>query len=225
MRGRDIIISTLVTTSVLVTVGWGLWQLSNPESPTASLEKHLRLPQNMPEWLEVFEGGAPEYGFVRAGFERPWLIILWRVNETYRQYSLSLLLAVVDTEVEMDLGGQREPVTVDGVQGWLTHLGPEDFVPPTQGSFYEFTNDWRYDRTVYRKALKYRVSALGIWGPALALQWNREGTHYLMMVQSREPMTAELLLQMADSMAPGEFPFEYGPYGLPPEHPLPTGLR
>ena len=217
MSNRTRIAWIPVIIASVMAVGWGLWQLAYPGSPTAALEKHLRLPQNMPEWLEVLEGGAPSHSSVRGGFERPWLIILWKGSQTPWKPSLSMMFAVVDTEVEMDLGGQREPIAVDGVQGWLTHLRPEDFVPPAERrDFYAVTKDWRLDHTVYREALDYRASALHLYGPAIALQWNREGTHYLTMAQEEEPMTVELLLQMANSMAPGEFPFEYGPYGLPP---------
>ena len=35
------------------------------------------------------------------------------------------------------------------------------------------------------------------------------------MAQEREPVDVALLLQMANSMAPGEFPFEIDPYGVP----------
>ena len=115
----------------------------------------------------------------------------------------------------MDMEGQeRTSVAVDGVEGWLTHLGPTDFYPPIENKdFNTFTNSWRYDRTIYRRALVYRGTYL--WGPAIVLQWNREGTHYLLMAQEREPMNVELLLQMANSMAPAEFPFEINPYGVP----------
>ena len=139
---RTRIIMALATVAAVVAIGWGLWYLATPGSPTAALRRDLRMPLNMPGLLEALEGGLPQNSVVRAGFERPWLTILWFGREGL---NLPVLLVVVDRELEMDLGGQeRTSVAVDGVEGWLTSLGPKDFYPPIERKdFYTFTNSWR----------------------------------------------------------------------------------
>ncbi len=44
-------------------------------------------------------------------------------------------------------------------------------------------------------------------GRAIALQWNRDSVHYALIAQDIEPMNKDELLNIANSMAPSEWPF------------------
>ena len=39
------------------------------------------------------------------------------------------------------------------------------------------------------------------------MQWNRDGVHYVLIAQDKDPMNKEELLKIANSMAPAEYPF------------------
>ena len=97
----------------------------------------------------------------------------------------------------MDLEGQsRTAVVVDGVQGWLSLLDILDFVLPNRDDpgyedYRALRMEWEYDRSIYSRLIYGRRDFL--WhpsaGPAIALQWNREGYHYLLFAKDKEPWT------------------------------------
>ena len=137
---------------------------------------------------------------VKAGFNLPWATIEWRGPA-------NLWLSLVDTELEMDMGGVWERVEVDGVRGWLTRLGAGDFLEPGEREARSAQSlEWRYDRRIYSRLSSARRDITGgvPWGDAIALQWNRDGIHYLLIAQDWEPVTVDELLKMANSMAPSD---------------------
>ena len=86
----------------------------------------------MPKGLNM---SLPDEKEVRSGRQIPHYTLNWRVKRTdwdIRPRHVGLTLSLVATELEMDMGGERERVEVDGVQGWLSHLSAEDFVPPPE---------------------------------------------------------------------------------------------
>ena len=109
------------------------------------------------------------------------------------------------------MGGQRTPVEVDSVQGWFTRLGPDElFEPEDEEESRVMWQEWRFDRTLlyansYGSQAGDIISRLS--GPAIALQWNRDGRHYVLIAQDIEPMNKDEMLKMANSMAPSEWPF------------------
>ena len=213
----------IVAVSALVAGGWAAWQSLFTESPTVTFRERLRLPQYLPEWLNRTGGAIPNEAEVRAGVEVPYLVVRWErrrgVEERRRSVDpdlprIGVILGLVDTELEMDLEGQeRAPVEVDGVQGWLTKLGPDEFIEPEdRDEKFELWRGWFYDRAVYVQVMGARSSDAygnGMLGPAIALQWNNKGIHYLLIAQDRDLMNASVLLQIANSMAPSEFPFPF----------------
>ena len=148
-----------------------------------------------------------DYINLRAGQEMPSMTVQWERPIDAVSDPLSVWLSQVDTELEMDIGGVREPMEMDGVQGWLTHLGPADLVRPDDGQArFRLMQEWRYDRRIYLSVSNARVyQPSSLWGDAIALQWNRDGIHYLLIAQNALPITLDELLKMANSMAPAEF--------------------
>ena len=118
---------------------------------------------------------------------------------------------MVDTELDVDMGGQRTAIEVDGVQGWFTRLGPDDFLRlEDRDKAREQWLEWRFERSVYTyiKGDRWLEDPPGkLRGEAIALQWNRDGVHYVLIAQDKDPMNKEELLKIANSMAPSEYPF------------------
>ena len=109
----------------------------------------------------------------------------------------------------MDLGGQETTtMTVDGVQGRLWRLGSQDFIRPRSNEAYKaLIRDWEYDRSFYTSILTARSSEFNPFsGEAIALQWNREGVHYLIFARDMEPITEDVILEIANSMASATYP-------------------
>ena len=161
---------------------------------------------------------------VRAGRTLPYLIYKWTTDPTtdFSNYfpmgsvadewpTIGIHIGQVDYPLDVDMGGQRTPVEVDGVQGWFTRLGPDEFVfPEDDEESRVMWQEWRFDRSMYSliamdRQPGYISSRLS--GPAIALQWNRDGRHYVLIAQDIEPMNKEELLKIANSMAPAEYPF------------------
>ena len=129
---------------------------------------------------------------------------------------LSLSIALEHQEMDMD-GQSRTAVEVDGVQGWLSRLDILDFVEPNRDDpsyedYRALRREWEYDRRIYSRLIYGRRDFLmdPSAGPAIALQWNREGFHYLLFAKDKEPLNAEVLMRIANSMAPSPYPEEYG---------------
>ena len=215
----------LIVVSAVVAGGWVAWQNLFKESPTPSFRASLRMPEYTPEWARRKGGDYPDEVNVRAGRTLPYLVYKWNTDKTadlsayfpmgrveYDQWPpIGISLGQVDYQLDVDMGGQRTPVEVDGVQGWFTRLGPDElFEPEDEEESSVMWQEWRFDRTFYMLIAGERrpgsiISRLS--GPAIALQWNRDGRHYVLIAQDIEPMNKDELLKMANSMAPSEWPF------------------
>ena len=66
--------------------------------------------------------------------------------------------------------------------------------------------DWKFDRKIYISISRERAGG-SMRGRAIALQWNRDSVHYALIAQDIEPMNKDELLNIANSMAPSEWPF------------------
>ena len=119
--------------------GWVAWQNLFKESPTPSFRESLRMPEYTPEWITRQGGDYPDEVGVRAGRRLPYLVYKWTTDPTadFSNYfpmgsvadewpTIGISLGQVDYQLDVDMGGQRTPVEVDGVQGWFTRLGPDE---------------------------------------------------------------------------------------------------
>jgi hypothetical protein len=119
--------------------------------------------------------------------------------------NVGVFFGQVGKNLELDLGGSRVPVQVDGVEGWLWRLGTGDFTPPWDSNEFEkLQREWKRDKTIYIVLLEYRRAPdLGpLGGVALALQWNKNGNHFLLVAQDKEPMSDDTLQRIANSLVP-----------------------
>ena len=214
----------LVVVSAIGAGAWAAWQNLFKESPTPSFRESLRMPEYTPEWITSRGGDYPDEADVRAGRRLPYLVYKWTTDKTAdlsthfptgsvadEWPSIGISLGQVDYPLDVDMGGQRTPVEVDSVQGWFTRLGPDEFVfPEDDEESSAMWREWRFDRTFYALIAMDRQHGYissKLLGPAIALQWNRDGRHYVLIAQDIEPMNKEELLKMANSMAPSEWPF------------------
>ena len=204
-------------------VGWtaGCFELNAQQE----FRDRLRLPQYIPEYLEHFR--VSEESFAGANeFVKPGIQWSWegrdRANLDSGSYARpGVMMVQVGSEFDLDMGGERAPVEVDGAPGWFTRLSSEDFHPPTDGSpiFTAMRNlpESARGESGYVGVLSERntppdptpqgravVSDNLLWGPAIALQWNREGVHHLLIAQDIEPMNEDELFKMANSMVPSD---------------------
>ena len=186
----------------------------------------LRLPQYIPEYLEHFR--VSEESFAGANdFVEPGAQWRWEGRDRANLDSGSharpgVMMVQVGSEFDLDMGGERVPVEVDGAPGWFTRLSSEDFHPPTDGSpiFTAMRNlpESARGESGYVGVLSEReihapteqpprpaefFDSL-LWGPAIALQWNRDGVHHLLIAQDIEPMNEDELFRIANSMAPSD---------------------
>ena len=197
----------LVVASPLVAGGWSLWHVLYKPSPMDSLMERARLPQYDPKGHHRLEyANRPIEASLRLGLNLPWATMKWYGPG-------NIWLSMVETELEVDMGGVREPVEVDGVRGWLTRLGTGDFweLEETEVRDAQY-REWRYDRTIYTSLLVARRDGSGPWGDAIALQWNRDDIHYLLVAQDWKPTAQDELLKMANSMEREDLPFPPQPY-------------
>lgn len=200
----------IVAASVILVGSCALWQALFFESPTHWLRDNWRMAQYIPDYAQGLNMSLPDEKEVRSGRQVPHYTLNWRVKRTdwdIRPRHVGLTLSLVATELEMDMGGERERVEVDGVQGWLSHLSAEDFVPPPERR--DVLRELRYDRFVYYGLLTRRgpKGFETLNGPIITLQWNRGGIHYLLVGQDKEPVTVDDMLKMANSFASAEFPY------------------
>ncbi len=116
----------MVVVSAMGAGVWVAWQnLFKESSPTVSFQERLRLPQYLPESLEWRKagGGSPDEVNIRAGISLRYLIVRWETVRTsdisgnqpseqpgYDVPQIGILLGLVDTELDMDLGGSRLPL-------------------------------------------------------------------------------------------------------------------
>ncbi len=122
------------------------------------------------------------------------------------------------TPYTLDIATERKtPVTVDGVQGWTWRMSTEDFAFQSGKTATLLDNDpavlrpalaekFASPRDAYRRAGMYyklheeRGRRSVLHGPAIMLQWNKGGQHFVLIGQHRWPVTEDLLLEMADSL-------------------------
>ena len=205
-------------------VGWtaGCFELNAQQE----FRDRLRLPQYIPEYLELLrvseESFAGVNDFVEPGAQWRWEGRDPTDSDSTGYASPGFMMVQVGWEFDLDMGRERVPVEVDGVQGWLTRLSSDDFYPPTDGSpiFTAMSNwpDSARGESGYVGVLSEReihapteqpprpaefFDSL-LWGPAIALQWNRDGVHHLLIAQDIEPMNEDELFRIANSMAPSD---------------------
>ena len=186
----------------------------------------LRLPQYIPEYLDLSavseESFAGANDSVKPGAQWSWEGRDPTDSDSTDYASPGAMMVQVGWEFDLDMGGERESAEVDGVQGWFTRLSSEDFYPPTDGSpLFSVKENWPegaggesgYIGVLFEREIHPpRESPPGgavfsdslLWGPAIALQWNRDGVHHLLIAQDIEPMNEDELLKMANSMAPSD---------------------
>ena len=210
---------TLLFILVLATAGCAFSEPNDQQE----FRDNLRLPQYIPEYLDHI--GVSEQSFagvndlVKPGAQWRWEGSNPTGLDSTGYASPGVMMVQVGWEFDLDMGGEREPVEVDGVQGWLTRLSSEDFHPPTDGSpIFTVMRNWpdgARGESGYVGVLFERnspgprevppgmvvVSDYLLWGQAIALQWNREGVHHLLIAQDIEPMNEDELFKMANSMS------------------------
>ena len=160
--------------------------------------------------------------FVKPGAQWSWEGNNSAGSDSTGYASPGVMMVQVGWEFDLDMGGERASVEVDGVQGWFTLLSSEDFHPPIDGSpIFTVMRNWpdsARGESGYVGVLFERnspdpreappgmsvVSDYLLWGQAIALQWNREGVHHLLIAQDIEPMNEDELFKMANSMAPSD---------------------
>ena len=174
----------------------------------AEFKEAFRFPKYVPEWLGRSGGDYYDPLWVRRDMQLPYLVFRWENCQDPSIYKAGVMLGLAYGHLDEDLGPPRTAVDVGGVSGWLTILAHQDFVRPTGSEEYRrLTEGWDYDRRVYKSLLNSRSEALDPhWGHAIVLQWNKNGIHHLLAARAQEPMTEEILLQMANSMVPLPYP-------------------
>ena len=198
--------------------GWVAWQSITKESPSAGFLEKLRLPQYKPDGHSSSTRG--DELLIGQGYQLPYVSLSWDIHPSSASETshdndwphTHVRLNLVDTELDVDMGGQRTAIEVDGVQGWFTRLRPDDFLRlEDRDKAREQWLEWRFERSVYTYIKRSRgpedSPGNKLRGEAIALQWNREGIHYVLIAQDKDPMNKEELLKTANSMAPSEWPF------------------
>ena len=209
----------LIPIVFVVGVGGGLYYIVTREAESVTRFKEgFRFPESVPDWLGRSGGNYANAGNVKAGEQLPYVTFYWDVCADSGDPKARLSLSMALEHQEMDLEGQsRTAVEVDGVQGWLSRLDILDFVEPNRDDpgyedYRALLREWEYDRNIYFRLIYGRRDFLlnPLAGPAIALQWNREGYHYLIFAKDKEPLNAEVLMRIANSMAPSPYPEELG---------------
>lgn len=139
-----------------------------------------------------------------------------------RQTFMAALVCVSLWQAPWEMDAQtngRAPIQVGGVTGWAWRLEPGDFIEDpnaiageewVQGSLtlalaqrFKSLPDAIGRAYLYFDAAGTRHGEFGrLAGPALAIQWNKDRQHYLLMSEDRTPITGEVLRAMADSLVP-----------------------
>ncbi len=197
----------------------------------------LRLPTYMPDYLRltgVSEKSLAEESGMSPGAKWDWEGVHHGPVPPGTVDSIKspgVIMVQFGAEFDLDMGGERVTVEVDGVTGWFTRLDAKDFYPPDDSPSLSIRNSWPQEareQSGYNIVLGERrtpafevpcpkmmpggeVECLPpewndslLWGEAIALQWNRDGTHHLLIAQDIEPMNESELFKMANSMAPSD---------------------
>ena len=110
---------------------------------------------------------------------------------------------------QRDIPGPRElPPITDEASAVLEEevvRKPLVYVTPTWRPWQKYTES-RGVIVEVPEGERWRWSDSLLWGPAIALQWNRDGVHHLLIAQDIEPMNETELFRMANSMAPSKYP-------------------
>jgi hypothetical protein len=121
---------------------------------------------------------------------------------------------MIPREMEVDLGGIKDEVFVDGVAAIVSRLEPDDFVSP-RGLGEHSQDHERWDpvegqsgQTLYNEIYRLRSPYSGrgglvgnvLSGEALAIQWNKDGRHYILIGKKKGPITLDVLVNMAKSV-------------------------
>lgn len=183
-----------------------------PDSLRTAGPRYRTGPDHIPYLVQLWEGPVPEPS---GGATVTFGGVEWPAGSEPQ----GVVFGAIAREMEMDLGGVREPVDVDGARGWFWRLDESDFLPPANHDL-ELTEAKELSRAgLLRERLMYideirhiraydgahtRIPFRGhlLSGRAIALQWNREGIHYIVIAKDKPPMSREALFAMADSMAP-----------------------
>ena len=102
---------------------WVAWQSITKESPSASFLERLRLPQYKPDGST-----RGDELLIGQGYQLPYVSLSWDIHPSSASETshdndwphTHVRLNLVDTELDVDMGGQRTAIEVDGVQGWFT---------------------------------------------------------------------------------------------------------
>ena len=96
------------------------------------------------------------------------------------------------------------PVTVDGVSGFVGELsedvlsGRADLYEPLR---FHPDDGLQNDHRLYREIAWLRGPERQLLGgPATVVWWNKDGIHYVIIGQSKPPITEDVLLRMANSL-------------------------
>jgi hypothetical protein len=170
-------------------------------STTDDLDWELRTPAGLPDWLASSE-----------------ILVFRHLTGSLDIVTVSLQRFTSESEPNAILGefpdelaitaDQREPVDVDGVQGWLWHLSLDDLAPPRiEGEHIMYARLRGYRRQESPAKLEngsYTPTSSGgfISGPAISVQWNRDGVLNVLIAQDVEPMNEDVLLSIANSLKP-----------------------
>ncbi len=184
---------------------------------SATIEWELRAPVELPDWLTP--GPSRRQHWARSSLDQPQFALQEFATQKFQLKSLpTVMLGQVLAEVEIDTR-DKTPVTVDGTEGWLWHLGPEDLMEDWVDPRDRPQEELYGSRRVYMDFTERRVPPWPatlengsyhpanpdgglIPGPAIPLQWNRDGVHYVLIAQDMEPMSVDILLSMANSLGP-----------------------
>ena len=211
---KTLYLLVLVPIVAIIATGGGLCYFVTLDAENVTQFKEgFRFPESVPDHLGRAGGAYANAGRLEAGEQLPYVKFNWEVCADNADPKAALFLSVAQEHQLVDLEGQsRTAVEVDGVEGWLSRLDAQDFVAPGRDhpdyeGYRELPLIWGYDRYVYYSLLGSRRHLQGNRaGPAIALQWNREGIHYLLFATDREPFSPEVLMRIANSMAPSPYP-------------------
>ncbi len=209
-RARTVYLILLGCAVAFVLAVTALWRCVESDSPTvARFKDAYRFPEYLPAWMGYSGGEYWNVLWEKRDLMLPYLVFHWKNCQDPRIEGSGVMLGLAYGELDIDLGAPRTAVDVDGTTGWLTQLSGQVFAAVyDKEEYYRVTEGWDYDRKVYSWLLFERGYALqsGIGGAALALQWNKDGIHHLLVANTTEPMTEEILFQIANSLSPAPFP-------------------
>ncbi len=209
-RQRTVYLALLGCAVVFVLAVAGLWYWVARDSSTgARFKDAYRFPEYMPVWTGYNGGEYWNVLWEKRGMMLPYLILRWENCENPAPEMAGLMLGLSYGNLDVDLGAPRTAVDVDGTTGWLTRLSARDFTRPVdREERRRMTEGWDYNRSVYRWLLTARAEDFGsgLKGEAIALQWNKGEIHHILIANTTEPMTQEILFRIANSLSPAPYP-------------------